>query len=88
MKHTIPPAKFGWTWIDGEDDNKGTDWIQIGAVQEDGTLGDGICVLILRHAKHNAHVRPELERKAKIITEALTEYFGKHGLCEGFLYAG
>lgn len=38
---TPQPPAWGWTWIEGEDDEAGNSWIQIGPLEDDG---DGILV--------------------------------------------
>ena len=92
-KHTISPPKFGWSWMGNNlaCDEEGNEWAEIGPLTPEGHLDDEVCIVMLRNASQSERKFPGItalkQRQAKIIAEALTEYFENHGLAEGFLYA-
>jgi hypothetical protein len=69
---------FGWGWIDGEDENEGDKWIQIGTLDfsnnPNGCLEEEIATLMLRDAERNKKYEPDREAKAKFIVSALNYY--------------
>ena len=70
-----PSARYGWGWIDGEDDREGDHWIQISELDEDGNLGDELAVIMLRNAEESERKFPGItrqrERAARMIVGAL-----------------
>lgn len=70
---------FGWGWIDGEDENEGDKWIQIGTLDfsghPNGCLDEEIATIMLRDAERNKKYEPDREAKAKFIVGALNDYF-------------
>lgn len=76
--------EFGWTWIEGEDENDGDEWIQISPLVDGGFLGEELCVIMFRSAKVIEHKFPDLrgikERQAELIVNSLNEYAKTHEL--------
>lgn len=72
--------QYGWTWIEGEDDDEGTSWITIQPLSDDGqTLsGDEMAVIICRNYAAVEREHPEwIEHKedtARQIVAALNYY--------------
>lgn len=77
----LPKPKFGWGWIDGEDDNEGDKWIQISELDYSDpnhpSLGEEIATLMLRNYDENIQRFPGLkeqkEREAQMIVDALNK---------------
>jgi len=68
---------FGWTWIEGEDDNEGNNWITINTVTKPDYvqfLDEEVCTLMLRQAEKFSHLIPQREIKAKFIVDALNHF--------------
>ncbi len=65
-------TEYGWSWIDGEDDNEGESWIEISCD------GEEIAVIICRDYKTVAKEHPEWlrqkEQDARMIVDALNAY--------------
>jgi hypothetical protein len=72
------PEAYGWTWFGPEDDpdERGTGWIEIGRLDENGNLGgDPICEIICRNFEQVKAEHPEWiearEKQAEHIVRAL-----------------
>lgn len=67
--------KFAWTWIDGEDDDAGDAWIQIGPVEDDGSLCEEMAFIMCRDFERVKVEHPEWivnkEHDAQTIVDAL-----------------
>lgn len=71
--------RYGWGWIEGEDDDAGTDWISIEPLVVEGgeeiLAGDEMAVIICRDADRVRREHPEWiegkERTATLIVNAL-----------------
>jgi hypothetical protein len=67
--------KYGFEWVDGEDENEGDRWIQISELDEDDCLGEEIAVIMLRDAdkaeKLFRGITAHKEAAAKMIVDAL-----------------
>lgn len=72
------PQSFGWTWIEGEDEQEGNEWIEVGTLDHSlnpfGTLDDELAVLMLRDAKKFSGFKPQREAAANFITSAMNAY--------------
>lgn len=73
--YDLPEAGFGWAWIDGEDDDRGNAWIQIGSVDADGSLADEMAIIMCRDFESVKVQHPEWvafkESDAQRIVDAL-----------------
>jgi hypothetical protein len=71
--------KYGWTWIEGEDDDAGNSWIQIGELEVDGysgyVMGEEMAIVMCRNFERVKYEHPEWieqkERDAQLIVDAL-----------------
>jgi hypothetical protein len=69
-------TRYGWTWIEGEDDQQGDSWIEVGPLDEHGYLsGDELAVIVCRNYEQVRAAHPEWieakERAALHIVSAL-----------------
>lgn len=71
-------TRYGWTWFGAEDDpdERGTGWIEVGPLDEDGYLsGDAVCEIICRDFERVRVEHPDWiegkERDAAMIVDAL-----------------
>lgn len=70
---------WGWTWIDGEDDEAGNAWIQIGPLEDDGhgnvVQSDEVATIMCRNIEQVRAEHPERivqkEWEARLIVNAL-----------------
>ncbi len=72
--------RFVWSWVDGEDDNAGNDWIEIIPIDEGGDRGDEYATIMLRGGRANARrdavaIR---ESNANFICDALNAWARTH----------
>lgn len=71
-------SKYGWTWIEGEDDDTGDSWIQIGQLDKDGHLSEEMAIIMCRDYEQVKREHPEwIENKegdAGLIVDALNFY--------------
>lgn len=69
------PLRYGWGWIDGEDDELGNAWIQISTLDEQSYLEEEMAVIMCRDVERVRREHPEWiaqkEAEAKIIVDAL-----------------
>jgi hypothetical protein len=72
---TEPVEQFGWAWIEGEDDEAGNEWAQIGPLDEDGSQSEEMAVIMCRDAARVRAEHPEwitrIENDAVRIVAAL-----------------
>ena len=81
-----PEKPFGWGWQDGEDDDAGNEWIEIGTlVPDDGfgvVLDEELATLMLRNAVAMADkypgIRQQREDTAQFIVDAMNEFAANH----------
>ena len=74
-----PMPKYGYGWVDGEDDDEGDRWVRIAELDYANptipVLGEEIAVILLRDAKDSERKFPGIttdrERKAELIVDAL-----------------
>ena len=74
-----PMPRYGYGWVDGEDDNEGDRWIEIAELDYSDpatpVLGEEIAVIMLRDADQSERKFPGItadrERKAELIVDAL-----------------
>lgn len=68
---------YGWVWIDGEDDDEGKSWIQIGPIEDSNALVEEMAVIICRNYERTLRDHPEWirnkERDAQTICDALNK---------------
>ena len=88
-------ARFGVAAIDGEDEEEGNLWFQIGLIEIDGEgenaveiVPDELAVVMLRDAERMERKYPGITDKqtrlANIIATALTEYAANHDLDDDY----
>lgn len=73
--------RFGWGWIDGEDDNEGDKWIQISELDysdpKHPCLSEEIATIMFRNYDVNIERFPGLKEKkendAQMIVDALNQ---------------
>ena len=74
-----PRQSFGWTWIDGEDDNAGNAWIQISPLEDGIYASDEMAIIMCRNYERVRVEHPEwienMEFEAQTIVDALNARF-------------
>jgi hypothetical protein len=72
---TQTTLRYGWTWIEGDDEQEGDSWIHIGPFEDDGALADEMATILCRNYEQVKREHPEWiavkERAAQTIVDAL-----------------
>lgn len=69
--------KYGWGWIDGEDDNEGDKWIQISELDYSDpdypSLGEEMAVIMMRNFEASNRRWPDMMKQRESVAQQIVD---------------